>query len=186
MGFCSKDTGIFIGGLVYLSISGTMIGLTIYSLISRQILKNSYDAVAVANTVVKNASLPQNTTSDSLGPIYCPIYYFFANGYNYSCESHYLSRFYVQNATKKVFYHSSNPKDCLTSWDLGDGSLQIGGILFLLIFIGIGIFLIILGLKLWKADSNNNYILGNNEINDSSNLATGLAANNFNDGNDPK
>ena len=186
MSFCSKGTGIFIGGLVYLSISGTIIGLTFYSLISRQILKNSYDAVVVANTVDKNESSPTNTTADSLGPIYCPIYYFLVNGKNYSCNSHYLSRFYVQNATKKVFYQSKDPLDCLTSWDLGDGSVQIFGIILLLIFAGIGIFLIILTLKLWKADRNNNYILGSNEINDSSNLTTGLAANNFNDGNDPK
>lgn len=60
---------------------------------------------------------------DSDGTMYTPVYYFYVNGQEYSCESKGSGSSYPNESKNTVYYESSNPTKCLTEYDASGGKL---------------------------------------------------------------
>ena len=178
---CCKSvcSGLFMGGLFLILMACFAMAILFSYIISNINKKNSFDGQTHAYEIDVGAYSRKDEDGKEK-TMYNPTYYFTAyfNGENknFTCHTTYSTSARPDLSNDLVYYNKSNPYDCITEFDLNGNIIFYFCLLFLLIFVGIGIFLILSGIKsvIMYGVYEDNY--ENKEINDTQNLKIDLTS----------
>ena len=119
----------FLAGLLFFLIIGGII-------VSGLLKKAKLDATTMSTAVDVNTY-----TSDEGNTLYSPSYYYEVGGKEYKCDSDSSSSIHPGEGSKKVYYNSRKPEECMTEYSSNSNKILVVVLLLPIVFMAMGIFI---------------------------------------------